>query len=272
MDKDPSRGDDDALGESPSAVEPVRTGFGMGMAMESSTLGQVTTFFDRYRTFAAQLQTARIGQFQSEFGRLQAGLEPLLAAADEQRKLIAAKFNMFHLLGIARSEVNTHSALLANLLDPEGDHAQQHLFLRKFLQVCQSKFPKMPMPPGEIVSGKWVVEKEKVTPQGNLDLVISCPKLQYLLVIENKVDAIEQEKQLARYAQWMQGRSTRYTHQALAYLTPEGRASWTNAGHLYYRLSYREDIKTWLEACLPEVKAPRVRETLAQYLEIVRAL
>jgi len=37
-------------------------------------------------------------------------------------------------------------------------------------------------------------------------------------------------------------------------------------------LSYRHDIKTWLNLVLPQVQADRVRETLKQYIEILSYL
>jgi len=48
---------------------------------------------------------------------------------------------------------------------------------------------------------------------------------------------------------------------ALVFLTPNGRAAQTSGGK-YYRLSYREDIRQWLESALPMIQASRVRETV----------
>lgn len=237
--------------------------------MDGLTLDQLTGFLDRYRSFAGQLETSHLEQLQCGFGRIRAGLSRLRAEADERDRLVASRFNIFRLLGVADLEVTTHSALLANLLDPQGSHAQKYLFLDRFLKMF--KFAGFPVPDGDITSSRWLVEKEKVTQWGNLDLVVSCRSLGYLLVIENKVWAEEQPEQLERYHNWMQTRRSTLPNQVLIYLTREGAESYTHGGHPYFALSYRDDIRAWIESSLVDVKAPRVVEILGQYLEVISA-
>lgn len=239
--------------------------------MDGLALDQLTGFLNRYRSFTDQLNATRLEQFRFDFGRIKAELTRLRTEADEQDRLVASRFNVFRLLGVADAEVTTHSALLADLLDPQGSHAQGHLFLDRFLKACKAKFAGFPVPAGELTSSRWVVEKEKATSWGNLDLVVSCRSLGYLLVIENKIWAVEQPEQLKRYYEWMQGRRDRFLDQVLIYLTPRGVESHTGAGCPYFPLSYRDNLKAWLEASLAEVRAPRVRETLVQYLEVISA-
>ena len=70
----------------------------------------------------------------------------------------------------------------------------------------------------------------------------------------------------------MEGRKGSYVDQALIYLTPKGVQSHTGGGCHYFTLSYHDDIRAWLKASLLGVKAPRVGEIIAQYVEIVEAL
>jgi len=240
--------------------------------MESLTSESVVNFLYRFRAFTDQLTVLRLQQFESDFGRLGVELAELQAKVEERNKAVASGFNIFRLLSVAHKEVNTHSALLADFLNPDGRHGQKHLFLDSFLQVCKSKHQDFPLPRVDITSGRWIVEKEKATFLGNMDLVISCPNLKFLLVIENKIEAFEQPDQLKRYADWMEGRKGSYVDQALIYLTPKGVQSHTGAGCHYFTLSYHDDIRAWLNASLLGVKAPRVREIIAQYVEIVEAL
>ena len=240
--------------------------------MEDPTQEELESFLNRYRAFTNQLKDLRLQRFQSDFSRLKTSVTSIKTEAEEQNRLLASSFNIFRLLGVAHKEVIVHSALIANLLNPKGTHAQKHLFLDRFLRMCASRFTDFPLPTGDITSSRWVVEKGKVTPFGCMDLVISCPALRFLLVIENKIWASEQPDQLKRYYDWMESKKERFANQALFYLTPGGDEPHTGAGSRCFTLSYHDDISAWLDACLVHVKAPRVRETIVQYLEIIKNL
>src|SRR5690606_16269877 len=43
------------------------------------------------------------------------------------------KFNIFEILNLQTNEVRTHSAFLAELLNPKGSHLMGHVFLEAFL-------------------------------------------------------------------------------------------------------------------------------------------
>ena len=227
---------------------------------------------DRFRQFKIDWTESRLDWLQVGFARLAPRLETIRREAEEYDRKVASRFNIFHLLGMVYDEVNTHSAFLKNLLDPAGSHAQQHLFLDTFLQMCSETSADFPLPNGDLRSGRWRVTAEKATSYGRLDLVVANLQLGYLLVIENKVYAQDQENQLARYARWMREQLGRYPQQVLIYLTPDGRASSTSRGHDYCRISYHEDISGWLEAVLLHVQASKLRETIRQYLEILPRL
>lgn len=231
-------------------------------------------FLERYRRFTVERTDLRLHEFKIGFGHIRGALQSIETLGRQLERQHAPRFNLFRLLGVAADEVNTHSAVLADLLNPKGHHGQGFLFLKTFLEHCQQRFPDFPKTQGEVASVPWVVDKEKVTGSfGNIDLVVESPDLKILLVIENKVGAKERESQLRRYADWME-RRTSYPPEgkALIYLTPNGHESETHGGAKVYPMSYHKDIAQWLEASVGRVEAPRVRQTIVQYLEVIRTL
>ncbi|MDE5561150.1 MAG: PD-(D/E)XK nuclease family protein, partial [Bacteroidaceae bacterium] len=47
-------------------------------------------------------------------------------------------FNVFNTIGLRTEEVRLHSALIAELLNPQGKHGLSHLFLEAFLEMLES--------------------------------------------------------------------------------------------------------------------------------------
>ncbi len=231
-------------------------------------------FFERYQTFSQEWESEYLQRLQADYGRFKLSLTEILKEAEEKDRKIASKFNIFYLLGVANYEVNTHSAFLGNLLNPAGTHAQKYLFLDAFLQICADKYEDkaFAIPPNRIQNSYWRIEREKWTRYGRLDLVISNSKLSFLMVIENKIYASEQDDQLSRYAEWLNSQKTHYKQQALIYLTPEGNKSDNAGDHLYFRMSYHEHIYYWLDCARVNIEAPRIREIVRQYMEIIEQL
>jgi hypothetical protein len=219
-----------------------------------------------------EIHEDKFRKFQAQFQLVSTGITQRRETATAAERKIARQFNSFRLFAIASNEVRTHSAILAELLNPSGRHAQGALFLQGFVDICRAKNPDFPLLPAGFQNQKWVIEKEKITPLGYLDIIVACPTLRYRFAIENKIYAAEQPRQLQRYAQWLGWGARIYTAQALIFLTPSGRSAVNAEQAKYFRLSYREDVYEWLQATLPLVAAPRVRETIAQYLEIVEDL
>jgi hypothetical protein len=189
----------------------------------------------------------------------------------ELNKHRASAFNIINLLGLQYYE-STHSAIIADLLNPEGSHGQMHLFLEAFLEICNKTSPLFPKPSKDIRQYFWFVEKEKSTSFGRLDIVVSCPELKYMFVVENKIWAAEQQDQLERYSHWLKIRKKSFPTSAIIYLTPKGEKSSTGDERDYYRMSYNPEMLSWLDAIIPKIQASRVRETIVQYRETVANL
>lgn len=90
------------------------------------------------------------------------------------------------------------------------------------------------------------------------------------VIIENKIWAADQPRQLQRYAEQMRD----YKCHVL-YLTPDGReASDDSAGGIAYRcISYRTDLIPWLRGCQQRAyDEPALRESIAQYRRLIAKL
>ena len=57
----------------------------------------------------------------------------------EERRKRGENFNIFNVLGLSSSEVRLHSAFLAELLNPNGDHGLGNKFLKAFIEIVIGK-------------------------------------------------------------------------------------------------------------------------------------
>lgn len=187
-------------------------------------------------------------------------------------QLTGENFNIFKILKLHTSEVKLHSSFLAELLNPNGSHGHKDMFLKLFVQLFLPK-------DNEFDPGKAYVEIEKhlglmnefKTEGGRIDILVSDSNRNHI-VIENKIYAADQEKQLARY-------KYHYPKADLFYLTLDGRVceEAQKEGLIcdedYKCISYKYDIAKWLELCRKEaVTNPVLRETISQYLHLIKYL
>ena len=100
---------------------------------------------------------------------------------------------------------------------------------------------------------------------GRIDLLIQDNK-NHAIVIENKINAGDQYKQLLRYHNWATKNSQK---SVLLYLTKYGsEAEEYSAKNVPYKcISYKDDVLPWLQDCLGIASVhPIVRETIRQYI------
>ena len=182
-------------------------------------------------------------------------------------------FNVFHLCSVDHYE-NAHSRIIAEFLNPQGSHGQGDKFLRLFLSLPnvakylrQEGFPFDDDMRGLDTS---MVLTEESFPEGRCDIVIHWRG--WCIVIENKIYAADQVKQLKRYEQAIKNRREK---PVLLYLTLDGHAAREDGDAKvdYCRLSYRDDIARWLEECANATKEiSGVHETLIQYRHLIKEL
>ena len=198
-------------------------------------------------------------------------------ALQEERHRKGENYNLFSILNIERYELK-HSALIANLLDPKGSHGCGDAFLRAFFEIALKERAY----PFEDCTHLHSYTEYYTGPiagdtGGRIDILVksSC----YGLIIENKIYAGDQDKQLTRYDNY--GKKTfgadRYL---LVYLTlfgseaSEGSITSEDSQKVNYLcLSYAKDILLWLKECVRLAdNKPLVRESLNQYIRTIKQL
>jgi len=104
------------------------------------------------------------------------------------------------------------------------------------------------------------------------------------VILENKILAGDQEDQLDRYYRYAASLRGYSDDQILMfYLTLDGHAPSSFSldpaerlrmleAQVLVEISYRAHITGWLEAVLPDVKAPAVAEVIRQYVKTLRSL
>lgn len=239
--------------------------------MTHFTVDNFSKLLERFRQIQRG-ENLRNESFQGSFLRLKLDFERFLSEAGERVPVEAPGFNIFYLLGVTRDEVRTHSRFLAELIKPSGSHGQGNLFLKKLLEYCESKYKTFPRMQYDKELEHWNAFTEETVNTGRLDILVSNSMLGNLIVIENKVDAFEQNEQLKRYKHWMDNQTMEYKTQALIFLTIRGQKPTTNLNSEIYTLSYRHDIVNWLQDALIEIQAPVVTETVRQYIDVVKRL
>lgn len=198
-------------------------------------------------------------------------------AQQEERNRKGENYNLFSILSIERYELK-HSALIANLLDPEGSHGCGDAFLRAFFEIALKDlaYPfedcTLPHSYTEYYTGPIAGDTG-----GRIDILVKSSH--YGLIIENKIYAGDQDKQLTRYDNY--GKETFGADgYLLVYLTlygydasKESTATKSAEEVGYLRLSYAEDILRWLEQCVRLAdNKPLVRESLNQYIRTIKQL
>lgn len=186
-------------------------------------------------------------------------------------------FNIFNVLGLTSDETRTHSAFIAELLDPNGSHGLGNQFLQSFVDTidCLRSWnfdTKSAKVHKELsIGGK----NEDCSEGGRIDIAVESNGK--AIIIENKIYAGDQEKQLVRYYNY--GTKNYSNGIRLLYLTLNGDdASEYSHEKLvvnedYYAIAYNHEISDWLQRCIEfSARHPLVRETLIQYQNLINQL
>lgn len=177
-------------------------------------------------------------------------------------------FNVFNILGLESNEVRLHSALLAELLRPNGMSGVGNAFQKAFLAI-------LGLPENYIVDGKVSVELSigttTDTEGGRIDIIMEDGN--HAIIIENKIYAQDQPAQLLRYTNFARDN---YPHgYRLLYLTLDGKEASDDSaqGCPYQCISYKNEISKWLEECARiSFDRPLVRETIRQNINLIKQL
>jgi hypothetical protein len=170
-------------------------------------------------------------------------------------------FNIFSLLRQEDDEIYLHSRFICELLNPDGMHQMGTRLLELFLSQIG-------------VDGFDVSEVTVQREYHNIDIFIANANC--ALIIENKIYAPDQPKQLQRY--YKEIRKEGFTQINIVYLTLFGDEPGTESiGNLDQTIvtpvSYSVDIRDWLEQCLEAAQPyPVIAQTLIQYQHLVEKL
>lgn len=185
----------------------------------------------------------------------------------EERRKRGEDFNIFSVLGLQRREVRLHSAFVAELLNPKGCHGQSDKFLKEFLNCIIGDNHLFPDTNSVKVYVEYYIGPKDGTRGGQIDILL-IDDHKNAIIIENKIDARDQENQLLRYHNYAKDEHLRYL---LLYLTKERTEATdfsTGKNNFdYTRIGYRNEILPWLNHCEQiAVRFPLIRETIHQYI------
>ena len=245
-----------------------------------SNLEKIKPFLCDYKRFSKRIHDERITNFQGNFEALKKSflsLKEELAIIDKKE---ACRYNIFDILNIRSHEAKTHTPFLKNLLEANGTHGQGNLFLISFIKkfIPDEKIDNFRLSD----NNHYIVDEEKGFYDGRIDLYIysSAPHKKFGIVIENKIYAGDQQNQIERYYGFLQSKQFEDKQMMLFYLTIDGREPSEDSidekqkqglkdKNILYTLSYKKDIKAWLEDCQKKVEAPKVNYLLEAYLETI---
>lgn len=193
----------------------------------------------------------------------------LLKSYDKIAKATGENFNIFTVMGMESNEVKTHSAIIGELLNPEGSHGFDDMFLMIFINQINIGLKL------ETKNSKSKIEESigrinnDLTEGGRVDILVYDNE-NNAFVIENKIYAGEQINQIGRY-------NKAFPNAPILFLTLFGDKP-KSSGELvenidYFIFSYEVHILKWLEECLKEtVKHPMLREVLSHYINLIKKL
>ena len=191
---------------------------------------------------------------------------------ESKRREQGELFNIFNILKLQSNEVRLHSALLAELLCPNGSHGASSLFLKAFLKVIGEDEDYIKAPVAEKITERYIGKKTK-TEGGIIDIIIEDGN--HAIIIENKIYAPDQENQLVRYYNY--GKKKFPNGFKLLYLTLHGDDasdySLGGKGIQPQNISYANEIIDWLEQCYELAKdRDNAKTIINQYNELVKEL
>jgi len=191
-----------------------------------------------------------------------------------------AKFNVFTSLLSASDEVNLHSKFLGFLLDPRSPHGLGSYPLQQFWQILFSDNETVQAPSENEFQSAIVNVEYAIDGQRRIDLCIQIGER--FLVVENKIWAGDQPKQVTDYLEWSTKKNST-NGLPVVYLTLDGhlpsiesfiRAKDDSIDETKVLcISYRNEVREWLE-CMGQksFKNAGLRETLIQYKELIEQI
>ena len=216
--------------------------------------------------------------FEKLFMAISKGYMAAKAEADRQRAMGKHDYNIFTLFHYFSDEVNLHSNFIASLLDPNGDHYKNDLFLKLFLEMCG-------IDDFSIDTSRATVFKEFK----HIDIYISDGKKH--IILENKVYAKDQPTQIARYIKTIKKEGAEDEDIYVLYLHPDRELPKENSlggyklnqdntklekdgSSINFKvISYGREILEWIDKCKNEVSnLTDLNVFLSQYKDVIEMI
>lgn len=184
-------------------------------------------------------------------------------------------YNVFSILKMSTREVRLHSAFLSDLLNPKGKHGLGNTFLNSFIQILSSKTCSEHKAALEAQSKNFfAVTPEKYigkinnekTKGGRIDILLE--NKDYIIAIENKIYAVDQENQLIRYYNYIKEKNK---EGLVVYLTLDHR-DMDDYSDRYVNITYKDDIALFLRLSIENNLPSPIKGILEQYLRIIEKL
>mgnify|MGYP001012434126 CR=1 FL=1 len=181
-------------------------------------------------------------------------------------------FNVFSALNMCSDEMRLHSRLLATLFNPKANHGLGNEFLRQFLVTAIKVDDNYITHCNESIAERYVGEVTETT-GGRIDIILEDGK--HGIIIENKIYACDQPKQLLRYHNYGVKQFGENNFK-LVYLTLYGSEPSSDSlggGHFeFIKLSYAQDILRLLEKLGKPQPVKPVHHTIKDYITIIKQL
>ena len=185
-------------------------------------------------------------------------------------------FNIFEALNVESKEELLHSRLICSLLDPKQNKQLSQDFLNVFIETLGIE-PNFINKNSIKCTTEFYISAidEKYENGGKIDILLEDTKVNHAIIIENKIHAGDQWKQLKRYSNF----GKKYDEFELIYLTLfEQKATDDSLDGLtldgdYKNITYQKNIKEWIEKCKKlAIDHPNMRQVLDQYLKTINKL
>ena len=196
--------------------------------------------------------------------------EELKRFNEKQKKQKQRGLNDYNMVNVVRkenAEVGMHSNVIYSLIDPNGLHYQDDLFLQIFIKDVLEIHDF-----GDILS---VNAEESTNENRRVDFTIKSSK--YYIGIEMKIDAGDSDNQISHYFKDLEEKARKDSGQKVKiyYLTKNGKdASFHSHREIEYKkISFENHILQWIENCQKEVRnITNLNEAFENYKDIVKKI
>lgn len=198
-------------------------------------------------------------------------IKNLKSIYEEEKELefLNRSYNIFEVLNLERKEVALHSYFIYDLLNPEAVHGKSSIFLKFFLkEVLGYTIEKL----DNFNPSDYDIRREIITKYGRIDFIINDLKNKITHIIEMKIDADDQEKQLKRYDDYAK-ENKNIKNYKIYYLTLDGRRSIDPSSKTvnYIPISFKINIIKWLKKILKRIdNLSNFKIFIEQYLKTIQ--